>query len=62
VSTRGDRSCLAALELELAGFTEVQSLAGGLQRWIELGLPVAFAPSLSDEALLLHGTGGHHSR
>jgi sulfur dioxygenase len=43
VSTRGHRSRLAGLELELAGFNEVRSLEGGVQRWIELGLPVVHA-------------------
>jgi rhodanese-related sulfurtransferase len=40
VSERGIRSRAAALQLELAGFTEVQSLEGGMCRWRELGLPV----------------------
>lgn len=40
VSRRGISARLAGLELEFAGFTEVQSLDGGMTRWIELGLPV----------------------
>jgi rhodanese-related sulfurtransferase len=42
-SARGIKSRLAALELELAGFTEVRSLEGGLHRWRELGFPVTYA-------------------
>jgi len=40
VSGRGVRARLAALELMLAGFTEVSALSGGMERWSELQLPV----------------------
>lgn len=40
VSTRGIRARLAALELVLAGFTEVRALAGGMARWSELRYPI----------------------
>ncbi len=43
VSSRGVRACAAAEELEVAGFCEVQVLAGGMRRWLELGYPVAHA-------------------
>ena len=43
VSGRAVRSRLAALELELMGFTEVQSLDGGLERWTALGFPIEHA-------------------
>lgn len=33
----------AALNLELLGFGEVQTLFGGMDRWLELGLPVVHA-------------------
>ncbi|MBX3234164.1 MAG: rhodanese-like domain-containing protein [Labilithrix sp.] len=33
-------SRLGALELEVAGFTEVSALEGGMQRWLELRLPI----------------------
>jgi len=40
VSSGGVRARLAALELMLAGFTEVSALSGGMERWSELQLPV----------------------
>jgi rhodanese-related sulfurtransferase len=40
VSRRGNAARTAAVELELLGFTEVSVLDGGMQRWVELGLPV----------------------
>lgn len=44
VSNRGLRARLAAVELELAGFTEVRYLEGGLHRWRELGLALDVPP------------------
>jgi len=40
VSADGDSSCLAVIELELAGFLEARSLEGGIRRWRELALPI----------------------
>jgi len=40
VSSCGIRARLAALELTLAGFTEVCALAGGMERWNKLKFPV----------------------
>ena len=40
VSSGGVRARLAALELMLAGFTEVSALSGGMDRWSELRLPI----------------------
>lgn len=37
VSERGISAKLAAVELELSGFTEVRALDGGMARWLELG-------------------------
>lgn len=39
VSASGDSARIAALELELVGFTEVCSLDGGMRRWLALDLP-----------------------
>lgn len=36
----GGRAALAALSLQQMGFTEVRSLAGGIDGWIAAGLPV----------------------
>lgn len=36
----GGRSALAALTLQMMGFKEVYSLAGGFMKWRESGLPV----------------------
>ena len=43
VSGRGERARTAAVALELAGFTEVVALDGGMRTWIDLGLPVEHA-------------------
>jgi rhodanese-related sulfurtransferase len=40
VSRSGGNARLAGLELEFAGFTEVRCLEGGIDRWVELRLPV----------------------
>lgn len=45
VSERGISAKLAALELELSGFTEVRALDGGMARWLELGFPHAVSRS-----------------
>jgi rhodanese-related sulfurtransferase len=45
VSGRGFRSRLAARQLEIAGFTDVSSLDGGMACWLDLGLPVERASS-----------------
>jgi rhodanese-related sulfurtransferase len=39
VSGSGVRAKIAAASLRLAGFAEVATLAGGMKRWSELGLP-----------------------
>jgi rhodanese-related sulfurtransferase len=39
VSGSGVRAKFAAASLRLAGYPEVATLAGGLKRWCELGLP-----------------------
>lgn len=36
----GKRSVLAALTLSQLGYSDVQSLAGGIERWSQEGLPV----------------------
>ena len=36
----GARSALAALSLQQMGFTQVLSVAGGFQAWLDSGLPV----------------------
>lgn len=41
VSERGMSARLAAVELELSGFTEVRALDGGMARWLELGFATA---------------------
>jgi sulfur dioxygenase len=40
VSRRGTRASIAVRLLEAAGFSEVAALEGGMQRWLDLGLPV----------------------
>jgi sulfur-carrier protein adenylyltransferase/sulfurtransferase len=40
VSNAGARAKIAAASLRLAGYAEVATLAGGMKRWRELGLPV----------------------
>lgn len=40
VSQRGRRARAVALELELAGFSEVFVLDSGFERWLALGYPV----------------------
>lgn len=42
----GERSAIAAAQLEDAGYRNVASLAGGIRRWMSLGLP-----TISDTAL-----------
>jgi rhodanese-related sulfurtransferase len=44
VSGHGHTSHIAALELEFAGFTEVQTLEGGMAHWWDLGYPVERCP------------------
>ncbi|MDJ0663256.1 MAG: molybdopterin-synthase adenylyltransferase MoeB [Acidimicrobiia bacterium] len=44
----GERSLLAAAELLDAGYTNVASLAGGMKRWMSLGLPTTSPSGLSD--------------
>jgi len=36
----GARSALAALSLQQMGFSQVYSVAGGIQAWLDAGLPV----------------------
>ena len=40
VSNEGVRSHAAAFTLSLLGFTDVRSLAGGLDAWARMGLPL----------------------
>ena len=40
----GGRSVLAAQSLERMGCSKVQSLAGGIKRWLELGYPISGSP------------------
>lgn len=51
VSERGISAKLAAVELELSGFTEVRALEGGMARWLELGFPVAVSRNVGPNRL-----------
>lgn len=44
----GERSLLAAAQLLDAGYTNVVSMAGGIKRWMALGLPTTSDSDLSD--------------
>lgn len=45
----GERSAIAAAMLEDHGYTNVASLAGGIKKWMALGLPTTAASSLTEE-------------
>lgn len=45
----GNRSFLAAEQLELLGYTDVASMAGGILAWQEQGLPVVAASGMTAE-------------
>lgn len=47
----GLRSVLAAKALKELGFTRVASLAGGYQRWVQSGLPIARDSALTTEQI-----------
>jgi rhodanese-related sulfurtransferase len=51
VSERGTSAKLAAVELELSGFTEVRALDGGMARWLELGFPTARSRNVEPKRL-----------
>lgn len=36
----GSRSALAAMSLQVMGYTQVMSMAGGYRGWLEAGLPI----------------------
>ena len=40
VSQRGERAKIAAASLRLAGFPEIATLGGGIDRWLAAGLPI----------------------
>jgi molybdopterin/thiamine biosynthesis adenylyltransferase/rhodanese-related sulfurtransferase len=44
----GERSAIAAAHLEDMGYTNVASLAGGIKRWMGIGLPTIAAPGLGE--------------
>ncbi len=46
----GERSAIVAAQLEDAGYRRVASLAGGIRRWMGLGLPTVADTDLSDAA------------
>jgi sulfur-carrier protein adenylyltransferase/sulfurtransferase len=44
----GERSAIAAADLEDAGYSNVTSLAGGIKRWMDLGLPTVSDGGLTE--------------
>jgi rhodanese-related sulfurtransferase len=50
VSARGTSAHDAAVALNLAGFGDVASLAGGMARWLSLGFPVVHAQKMPPPA------------
>lgn len=44
----GERSLLGALDLTEAGYTNVSSLAGGIKRWMGLGLPTTSETGMTE--------------
>jgi len=46
----GERSAIAAMQLEDAGYSNVTSLAGGIKLWMSLGLPTASDTALDSAA------------
>lgn len=48
----GERSLVSGAELVDAGYTNVSSLAGGIKRWMALGLPTASESGLSETSRL----------
>jgi len=45
VCASGRRSLRAATAVAARGFTDVRSMAGGMQAWVAAGLPVSKAPA-----------------